>query len=223
MAKGIIYIMETVVQGIIKIGKTRTDQFENRMKNLENNGYSNVSGLKRKFAIEVDEYDDKERLIHDIFSKSRVGTSELFATDMETAVSLLSSLEGKQVYPTTRTKKEIFEEATEELKSREGLELLPDGEYRLNRKIKGFGEVNGRAMVKRGAFTLLKGSLCADVTTDVIPTIYDKAVIEDHILQVDLVCSSPSAAGFVVIGKANNGWVEWKDANGNKINIYRKK
>lgn len=43
MAKGIIYIMETVIPGIIKIGKTRTDQFENRMKNLENNGYSNVS------------------------------------------------------------------------------------------------------------------------------------------------------------------------------------
>ena len=41
--------------------------------------------------------------------------------------------------------------------------------------------------------------------------------------QVDLVCSSPSAAGFIVIGKANNGWVEWKDANGNKIDIYRKK
>ena len=35
MAKGIIYIMETVVPGIIKIGKTRTDQFENRMNYLE--------------------------------------------------------------------------------------------------------------------------------------------------------------------------------------------
>ena len=93
----------------------------------------------------------------------------------------------------------------------------------MNRKIKGFGEVNGRASVKNGVFTLLKGSLCADVTTDVVPAIYDKAVIEDNILQVDLVCSSPSAAGFVVIGKANNGWVEWKDANGNKIDIYRKK
>jgi len=142
---------------------------------------------------------------------------------MERAVSLLSSLEGKQIYPTTLTKKEVFEVATEELKSREGLELLPDGEYRLNRKIKGFGEVNGRATVKRGVFTLLKGSLCADVTTDVVPAIYDKAIIEDNILQVDLICSSPSAAGFVVIGKANNGWVEWKDANGNKIDIYRKK
>lgn len=223
MAKGIIYIMETVVPGIIKIGKTRTDQFENRMNYLEKNGYSNISGLKRHFAIEVDEYDRKESLIHKIYSKSRVGASELFATDMVTAVSLLSSLEGKQIYPTTLTKKEVFEEATDELKAREGLELLPDGEYRLNRKIKGFGEVNGRASVKRGVFTLLKGSLCAKATTDVIPTLYNQAEIKDNILQKDLVCSSPSTAGFVVIGKANNGWVEWKDVNGNKIDIYRKK
>ena len=110
---------------------------------MKKNGYSNISGLKRHFAIEVDEYDRKESLIHKIYSKSRVGASELFATDMVTAVSLLSSLEGKQIYPTTLTKKEVFEEATDELKAREGLELLPDGEYRLNRKIKGFGEVNG--------------------------------------------------------------------------------
>ena len=141
--------------------------------------------MKRHFAIEVDEYDKKEGLIHKIYSKSRVGASELFATDMVTAVSLLSSLEGKQIYPTTLTKKEVFEEATDELKAREGLELLPDGEYRLNRKIKGFGEVNGRASVKRGVFTLLKGSLCANATTDIIPTLYNQAVIKDNILQKD--------------------------------------
>ena len=28
MAKGIIYLMSTVVSGLIKIGKTRNDQFE---------------------------------------------------------------------------------------------------------------------------------------------------------------------------------------------------
>lgn len=38
MAKGIIYIMETVVPGIIKIGKTRSDQYENRMNYLEKMG-----------------------------------------------------------------------------------------------------------------------------------------------------------------------------------------
>ena len=54
MAKGIIYLMSTVVSGLIKIGKTRNAQFENRMRHLENNGYANVAGLKREFAIEVD-------------------------------------------------------------------------------------------------------------------------------------------------------------------------
>ena len=54
MAKGIIYLMTTVVSGLIKIGKTRNDQFENRMRSLESNGYANITGLKREFAIEVD-------------------------------------------------------------------------------------------------------------------------------------------------------------------------
>ncbi len=35
MAKGIIYLMSTVVPGLIKIGKIRIDQFENRMSFLE--------------------------------------------------------------------------------------------------------------------------------------------------------------------------------------------
>ena len=90
MAKGIIYLMTTVVSGLIKIGKTGNDQFENRMRFLESNGYANITGLKREFAIEVDGYDDKEKLIHDIFSKSRIVGTELFALDIEVAKSLLS-------------------------------------------------------------------------------------------------------------------------------------
>ena len=69
MAKGIIYVMKTCVKGLIKIGKTRSDNFEQRMSHLENNGYGNVTGLVREYAIETDNYDEKERLIHEIFSK----------------------------------------------------------------------------------------------------------------------------------------------------------
>lgn len=54
MAKGVIYVMTTVVPGLVKIGKTGTDNFEKRMYQLERNGYFNVVGLKREFAIEVD-------------------------------------------------------------------------------------------------------------------------------------------------------------------------
>ena len=57
MSKGIIYVMTTAVPGLIKIGKTGTDQFKNRMYHLESNGYSNVAALKRCFAIEVDDFD----------------------------------------------------------------------------------------------------------------------------------------------------------------------
>ena len=63
MPRGIIYVMSTVVDGIIKIGKTDLNNFKSRMYNLERHGYANVVGLKRKFAIEVEEYDEKEKLL----------------------------------------------------------------------------------------------------------------------------------------------------------------
>lgn len=127
MSKGIIYVMTTAVSGLIKIGKTRTDQFENRMYQLESNGYSNVVALKRCFAIEVDDYDEKETLLHEIFSKSQVGGSELFALNKDLVIRLLSSFEGCQIYP-KQEKKDSFEQA--EIASQEGLE----GQYFHNDK-----------------------------------------------------------------------------------------
>ena len=192
MAKGIIYLMSIVVSGLIKIGKTRNDQFENRMRHLENNGYANVAGLKREFAIEVDGYDDKEKLIHDIFSKSRIVGTELFALDIEVAKSLLSSLDGKQIYPKDKSKKEVFKESTEEIKLKTDGGFVPDGEYVLNRNIKGFGKV----------------SVCGNTGKGYIPSIRRNAKIKDNILQEDIVCMNPSSAGSIIIGKSNNGWIE---------------
>lgn len=106
MPRGIIYITTTSVTGLIKIGKTRTDQFESRMRNLETNGYWNVSGLKRHYAVEVDDYDDKEALIHTVFSKSQVANSELFALDVKLAKEMLDAFEGKQIYPPVTEKKD---------------------------------------------------------------------------------------------------------------------
>ena len=50
MSKGIIYIMTTAVPGLIKIGKTGSANFEQRMYNLEHDGYRNVTALKISFA-----------------------------------------------------------------------------------------------------------------------------------------------------------------------------
>lgn len=43
MARGIIYVMKTVVPGLVKIGKTGLANFEARMYQLEHNSYFNVA------------------------------------------------------------------------------------------------------------------------------------------------------------------------------------
>lgn len=113
MSKGIVYIMTTAVAGLIKIGQTETKQFNERMRYLENNGYHNVSGLKRYFAIEIDDYTKKEKMIHEIFSKSQVSDSELFALSEELVKQLLLSFDGNIIYPKNIDKEKEFDEITE--------------------------------------------------------------------------------------------------------------
>lgn len=99
MAKGVIYVASTVISGVIKIGKTDKAHFDQRMTLLESNGYYNVGGIKREFAIEVDDCDSKEKLLHTIFSKSRIAKSELFALELKMVVDLLKAFDGVVVYP----------------------------------------------------------------------------------------------------------------------------
>jgi len=112
MGKGIIYVMTTAVTGLIKIGRTETRQFEERMRFLESNGYYNVVGLKRYFAIEVEDYTDKEKLIHEIFNKHKVAESELFALDQEIIQQLLLCFEGRVIYPENVNQEKEFKEIT---------------------------------------------------------------------------------------------------------------
>ena len=221
MAKGVLYCMTTVVPGLIKIGKTTRDNFESRMYNLERNGYSNVVGLKRYFAIEVDDYDAKESLLDEIFSKSRVPNTELFALDIALVVQLLSSLDGKQIYPETESKKEVFKKATQERSIRENLSKIPDGRYYFNRNRKGFGTIEATMRVENGVFIVEKGSTCAPVNGKWIPEVRKTAIIKKNILQEDVECNSPSTAGHVVSGRRTNGWIAWKNEDGESLDVYR--
>jgi hypothetical protein len=117
--KGIIYIMTTAVSGLIKIGKTGKSNYQERMRFLETNGYYNVSGLRRYFAIELEDYEDKENLLHEIFGKHQVGDSELFALDEELVKQLLLSFDGKVIYPENVDKEKEFDEITEARKQGE--------------------------------------------------------------------------------------------------------
>jgi len=119
MEKGVIYVMTTAVTGLIKIGRTETRQFEERMRFLESNGYYNISGLKRYFAIEVEDYIKKENLIHEIFSKHKVAESELFALDKEMVKQLLLCFEGRVIYPENVDQEKEFEEISKTRKKGE--------------------------------------------------------------------------------------------------------
>jgi T5orf172 domain. len=225
MAKGIIYLMTTAVPGLVKIGKTGSKNYEQRMYDLEHNGYRNVTALKRAFAIEVNDYDEKEKLLHTIFEKSQLSDTELFAIDVNIAIQLLSSFEGDMIYPLSETKDEIFDEAADSGKSK----LIPNGIYKLKRKKKSDNKmVCATATVQNGFWTLLKGSELgvkedigvskkARKTRDDMPLDSRGKLLEDY----ELGECAPSFAGDVVMNGSVDGWTEWKNSAGKPVDIYR--
>lgn len=227
MSKGIIYIMTTAVPGLIKIGKTGSTNFEQRMYNLEHDGYRNVTALKRSFAIEVDDYDEKESMLHTIFEKSRVSDTELFALDVNIVTQLLSSFDGVVIFPKTETKAEVFDSAVDNAKGK----LLPNGTYTFQRKKKSDNKVvKATAVIDYGRWTLLKGSILgiaedagvsqkAKTLRMSMPIDNSGVLLED----TELGECSPSFAGAIVMNQSNNGWDDWKDKDGKPVDIYRKK
>lgn len=221
MSKGIIYAMTTVVDGLVKIGKTRSDNFEQRMTQLENNGYRNIVGLKRQFAIEVEDYDKKELLLDSLFSRSRVSNTEIFSLNINEVIQLLSSFEGKIVYPPQENKSSIFEKATEAIESL----LIPNGIYTLSVKPRGVNvQVQATMSVKDGKMIVHKDSTLGDLKN--ISVASWKALREslktvNHKTIEDFEVTSPSMAAAIVLGYNSNGWTVWKNANGETIDIYR--
>ena len=226
MSKGIIYIMTTAVPGLIKIGKTGSQSFEDRMSGLERHGYRNVTSLKRVFAIEVENYDEKEIMLHNILEKSRVSDTELFAFDVDLASQLLSSFDGTVVFPRRESKAEVFESATE---NRQG-KLIPDGTYTFKKRKRSDNRtVKATAIIDEGSWTLQKDSILG-VAEDVgvsqkakeqrmsMPIDENGRLLED----IDLGKCTPSFAGEVVMNQSINGWTDWKDKNSNPVDIYRR-
>lgn len=226
MNKGIIYVMTTAVPGLIKIGKTGSLNFEQRMYNLEHDGYRNVTALKRAFAIEVEDYNDKESMLHTIFEKSRLSDTELFALDVNIAIQLLSSFDGTVVYPKTETKGEIFDEATDNGKGK----IIPNGKYTFKRKKKSDSKtIIARAIVSNGSWTILKGSVLGihedvgGIPQKAIPIRATMAIDSNGTLLEDTELGecSPSFAGSIVMNAPCDGWMYWFNSEGKPIDIYR--
>lgn len=222
MAKGIIYVCSTAVDGLVKIGKTQT--FEKRMSELERNGYRNVTSLKREFAIEVNNYDEIEALLHDIFSKSQLGDTELFSLDINQVIQLLSAFQGQQIYPNPikESKEEMFENATDAVIGKRILE----GTFTIDIDRKDGSKAYGILFIKDGVTYLGRGSKISELTPSVKdgPRKVRSSLLLDSngYLQEDTKVSSPSLAATLVKGSPQDGWTEWKDKNGKLLDYYRK-
>lgn len=222
MAKGIVYVCSTVIPGLIKIGKTRTDRYEDRMRELEDNGYKNCTGLKREFAIEVEDYDEKEVIVHTAFEAHQVGNTELYACNLDKVIQILASFSGRKVYPVAETIEEIKKKAEEGIKSSE----LPDGEFNYSGKSHQDGKtIKGTLVVENGILTLKAGALLATMSEDV-PAAWvanRKQFGAGYCkLPKDLNCSSVSEAAYYVCGHSQNGWRFWRDSKDKVIDIYRR-
>lgn len=229
MATGILYLMSTVVPGLIKIGKTGTNNFDNRMSELERNGYNNVVGLRREFAIKVADYSEKEKMLHDIFARNQLNSSELFALNLDLAKQLLSSFEGEQVYPKTESKEQVFDEATEERKVLRDEGTILNGTYTLRRRIKRDNNrvVEATMVIEDGCFTVCKGSTISLSTkenySNTLHSLRNENTDGNGNVLADVAFRSPSGAGDFVTGESTNGYLAWKDAAGHTLDFYRNK
>ena len=94
---GIIYIMTTNVDGVIKIGQT--DDLNKRFKQLRD-GYKRGIWIEEiYFAIKTDDYEYKEKMIHKVLDRYRLNNNvELFSFDKNLAKELLTAFSGEIIY-----------------------------------------------------------------------------------------------------------------------------
>ena len=220
--------MSTAVAGLVKIGKTGSSNYAERMRFLEGNGYANVTGLKREFAIEVEDYDAKETLIDEIFAKARVGTSELFALDVDLATQLLAAFEGTQIYPSTarESKEEVFTRAVDRHREHTEVLRIPNGTYQLDYTPRGSKQsVHVLMHVEDGVLTIRAGQYVATSEgkglSETIRRMRDQYTDDIGLVLEDVRFDSPSAAGQFVTGRSCNGWLAWKSGDGRSISNYR--
>ena len=92
---GIIYILTNeAMPGLIKIGKTKN--IKERLQKLDTTG--DPLPFKVHYAIEVEDYEQKEKFLHRGLSKFRVRTNrEFFKFEPEDAMALLQAIGGKEV------------------------------------------------------------------------------------------------------------------------------
>lgn len=227
--------MTTSQPGIVKIGKTQEHRFENRMNQLEQNGYRQFNGLHRKFAILVDDYENKEVLLHKIFAKSKIADTECFAIKINLVKKLLSAFAGEQIYPKDdaeglQSRIQNTNQSFRKIKINKNFGFLPEGLYHtISKKYYGIMEYKNRKYILKNGTVI--PPLCDGARRHNTKYSMNRKKLlnlkddDSIILNKDLVIgkyTSVSFLGFLVSGQSTNGWTFWFDDKNEPIDKYRK-
>lgn len=130
---------------------------------------------------------------------------------------IMGTLGHKVFIPLTKT------ESSSLLTEAEKEEIGEDTIFYLSRAIKQYNiTIHAQARQTAEGFVVLSGSIVSPKDDNTIqPGVKEKrknAMVDaNHILQEDVLFSSPSSAAMFVIGKSANGWTSWKTKDGKTL------
>lgn len=142
-----------------------------------------------------------------VMKESQIAVMEEFVDNVKI---LINALGYKVLEPVSKSEPSSKENANDESGKK--------NRFYLERNIKNVGKVEAIGMRTAEGFVVLQGStispMCDDTISATIKEQRSKANIVDHILQEDILFSSPSYAAVFVIGKSANGLISWKSDDG---------
>lgn len=154
---GILYLLTTEYDDIVKIGSATFEEFEEVEKHVKSD-LPLISGLNLAAAINTENYLDKEDWIYSLLDQYRVSKSTLFNIDNDDVLQFFLNLKGERVYPSKKEDKKIIKRITE---SRD-IAAVPDGEYYF--RPKNGDAYFGRAEIRGKKIIVKKGSKCRSFT-----------------------------------------------------------
>lgn len=221
MAKGVIYVEETLVKNLVKIGKMESTAARMIIRAIKDKRPDMPAW---RFAIEVDDYEEKEELLHNIFAAGNVHGTDLYALETSYAVQLLAAFEGEQLYMKGHRDEKRYSEEYHDYKVTSGSKtgnkfMIPDGEYYLECEDDEHGTVRANMTVLGNDFIIRKGSslLPWKKYRDTEPLRRRAVNVEGKHTLEDAVCRSHNEAASWVMGYCCSGRTLWKNQDGVSI------
>ena len=218
MAKGVIYVEKTLTKNLMKIGKMESTAAMMFIRAIKD---KSPDMPVCRFAIEVDDYDEKEELLYNIFAASNVHGTYLYALETSYAVQLLAAFEGEQLYMKGHRKEKKYLEEYHDYRVISGSKygnkfMIPDGEYYLECEDDEHGIVRANMIVRGNNFIIRKGSslLPGKKYRDTEPLRSRAVNVEGKHTLEDAVCRSHNEAASWIMGYYCSGRTLWKNQDG---------